>query len=332
MTTLRSLEDLKNWEEYRDFFRAQLKLLDEEDCPVYVSKAEIDFEIDSGPWSGHVLLVGKKAEAVVQKLRKEGVSFREGICSKRGKTLVVDELPDALVKAARRTLQKLLPGLKILSGEDAQEDDEGGTDDAAGATDEGLESALQRIKDELSSRIDSAVEVGGEISETIASLVREASDREEDEDLAGAIQSYEEIRSQLSEPEDELARHSERIRKAAAVWRMTEDVATRQLRRLQKAILALEHPHAVPVITGLESALTRLGDFDAEASAAAEAAQRGDVEALGRARRRFRRKIEALLAQVQEDELIRDLDSNPAVELSLRETIVHSLNKLLKAL
>jgi hypothetical protein len=129
----------------------------------------------------------------------------------------------------------------------------------------------------------------------------------------------------------DLALKAERIEKAVQVWKRTEQVATQQLRKLQQAILALNHESAKPVIQGLETILTRLGRVDEEALEAANAARQNDAQGFARARDDLVRKMQTILDYVEKDELIADADQNPAVQVKIRETLGKSLNQLLKA-
>jgi hypothetical protein len=129
----------------------------------------------------------------------------------------------------------------------------------------------------------------------------------------------------------ELAGKAGRIERAVEVWRVTERVATGQLRKLQKAILELRIDASAPVIRGLERILTRLEKIDDVALAAAEAAERGDAAAFEEARDRLRRKLAKMLDYVRKDPLIADADQNPMVPIRLAETLGKSLTQLLKA-
>lgn len=164
-------------------------------------------------------------------------------------------------------------------------------------------------------------------------LDRSAEEGEGDDDLEGEEPSEAAgQRAAASKAADgELALKAERIEKAVQVWRKTEQVATEQLRKLQQAILALDHEAAKPVIQGLETILTRLDRVDDEALAAANAARQNDAQGFAKARGDLMRKMEAILGYVEKDELIRDADQNPAVQVKIRETLSKSLNQLLKA-
>ncbi len=136
MKQIESLEELKSWEAYQQFVKTSLKLLGDEE-PAFISKDKLDFEISGSPWSGHVFLAGKKAVVSVQKFKKEGVIFREGLCTRSNKELHLSGFtPAKLVKEAKKTLLKLKLGYEIHGGEDALTEpagagEAGGTDEAA---------------------------------------------------------------------------------------------------------------------------------------------------------------------------------------------------------
>ncbi len=125
MAALQSLAELRNWDEYREFLKAQANLLSSADEPFFISKEKVDFEIKGSPWRGYAVLVGRKAQLVLQKLRKEGFLFREGSCRKEDKTLVVSGFSDKLVRGAGLTLGKLMLGFKVEAGSDASTDGDG---------------------------------------------------------------------------------------------------------------------------------------------------------------------------------------------------------------
>ncbi len=121
MKLIESLEDLQSWEDYKEFLKHQLKLMEGPGQPFFVSKEKISFDIDGTPWNGYAVLAGPKGAPCARKLQKEGVLFREGTCTRQGKELQVDGLDPKLVKAASKTLKKLLLGYKIAGVEDDAE-------------------------------------------------------------------------------------------------------------------------------------------------------------------------------------------------------------------
>jgi hypothetical protein len=275
---IESKEALQAWDDYRELLKVQLKLLADADV-IFVSKEKIPFEIAGKPWNAHAVLAGVKGQMSVQKLRKAGVIFREGTCSKAGKELALAGLEPKLVKGAARTLAKLRLGFKI-AGVDGEGADEAADGDASAPAAAGAASA----------------------------------------GAAGA-----------AAPQVDLAERATRIAKAVQVWSKTEAAATKELRKLQKALLALDDPRTRPVIQGLESILARIDKVDDEGRAVEAAAAKGDVTAFERARTDFVGKLEAIRAHVEKDELIRMADSNPLLEVKLRDTYAKSLAQLIKA-
>ncbi len=139
MKKFESVEELQVWEDYREFTKVTFKLLDGE-APFFVSKDKLEFDIDGKVWKGHALLAGKKAEIAVKSLKKSGVIFREGVCTRSGKELEVSDLkPAKLRKEAEKTLKKMRLGYSI-AGADAEDDTE---DDAPGGPQAAAASATQ---------------------------------------------------------------------------------------------------------------------------------------------------------------------------------------------
>ncbi len=122
-TTLESLEELTSWDSYRTFMKERLKQLpDGTECPIYVSKKKLDFDMEGKSWNGYAVLVGEKCEPAVRKIRQDGVQFEEGTCRSAGKDLEVSELSPTLLRSAQLTLKKLHLGWSI-AGVDAGEDE-----------------------------------------------------------------------------------------------------------------------------------------------------------------------------------------------------------------
>jgi hypothetical protein len=113
MKKFESADELKVWEEYREFSKASLKLVDG-DTPCFVSKDKLDFTVAGKPWSGHAFLAGKHGVITVKLLKKEGVLFKEGQCRLEGKDLLVRDLPGKLAKEATKTVMKLHLGYKVV--------------------------------------------------------------------------------------------------------------------------------------------------------------------------------------------------------------------------
>ncbi len=109
-------DKLKVWEEYREYLKESLKLLEGEG-PCYVSKSKFEFEINGNPWLGQVILAGKNADKLARSLKP--LAFKKGSCSLQSKDLVITELePPKLIKDAAKTLVKLNLGYRILFQDD----------------------------------------------------------------------------------------------------------------------------------------------------------------------------------------------------------------------
>jgi hypothetical protein len=130
MKLIESEADLQNWETYKDFMKVQLKLLDGGGAPCFVSKDKVSFDLDGSPWNGVAFLAGPKATICMRNLKKDGVTLREGTCSREGKVLQIDGLDPKFVKAAAKTLKKLVLGYKIRGAEE-ESDDEAASEGAA---------------------------------------------------------------------------------------------------------------------------------------------------------------------------------------------------------
>ena len=131
---------------------------------------------------------------------------------------------------------------------------------------------------------------------------------------------------------EQLRKQASGIRKGVDVWNKTTVAATKELRKLQKAILDLKDPRSAPVIKGLESILKRLDTVDEEAEAAASAAEAGDGVAFDKARDVLVAKLRNIQSYVETDELIKDADSNPLVDIKLSETLGASIKAILRVL
>jgi len=130
MKLIESEEDLLDWETYKDFMKVQLKLLDGAGVPCFVGKDKVEFDMEGSTWNGVPFLAGPKATICARNLKKDGVTFREGTCSKEGKELRIDGLDPKFLKGAAKTLKKLVLGYKIRGAEEEGDDEAA----SAGAT------------------------------------------------------------------------------------------------------------------------------------------------------------------------------------------------------
>lgn len=338
MKIIDTKDKLLDWNEYREYLKIELKkLASGEPYQIFVSKDKLDFNVDGAKWKGHAVLSGPKAIMSVRKLKAQGVIFREATVNREGKNLNVGEMIPKLEKEAKKTFLKLKLGYKILGAdgpEEAQaesmeeeEEIQASSDSSGGQAEE----QLKRIKKELANDIRSAVQGDAPNKAAIANLMREATQAENQSNFEEAVAKFEEIRGQLGEAGGDLAEQAKKIETAVKVWNKTEEAATKELRKLQKAILDLDDPRSRPVIQGLESILTRLDKVDDEAKEAADAAAAGDHAGFVAARQDFMNKMNSILTYVNNDELIRDADNNPAVNIDIAGTITNSLNRLMAA-
>ena len=119
---LESLSELTSWEAYREFMKVRLKQLEDGECPFYLSKKRVEFEVRGKPWKAYAVLIGKKGMLAAKKIRKEGVLFHEGVCRADGKQFEVEGVPEGLLKFANLTLKKMRLGYSIAGVEDDEED------------------------------------------------------------------------------------------------------------------------------------------------------------------------------------------------------------------
>ena len=122
MAVLQTLDELKNWEEYRVFMRKFLRMMSSEAEPFYVSKARIDFDISGKEWKGYGLLLGKKSRQLAQRMRQQGEIFLEGTASSDGKKLRLEGFSEKYLKGAERTLKRLKLGFTIDGAGDEEDD------------------------------------------------------------------------------------------------------------------------------------------------------------------------------------------------------------------
>ena len=161
----------------------------------------------------------------------------------------------------------------------------------------------------------------------------ESESQEENGDTGNAESEATESESDGSDlSPEQLRKQASGIRKGVAVWNKTTVAATKELRKLQKAILDLKDPRSAPVIKGLESILKRLDTVDEEAEAAASAAEAGDAAGFDKARDVLVAKLRNIQSYVETDELIKDADSNPLVDIKLSETLGASIKAILRVL
>lgn len=138
-------------------------------------------------------------------------------------------------------------------------------------------------------------------------------------------------RAPAANERDDLDRRAARIEQAVRFWQRAELGATAELRKLQRAIAALNLPAGKAVIRGLETIRSGLERLDDEAAEAAEAARRGDARAFVSARADFLAKVDRIRDHVERNELIRAADSNPEVPLGIRSLLTLALARLRKA-
>ncbi len=168
MKLIESKEALQSWEDYQEFLKLQLKLLEGPGAPFLVSKEKVRFESEGKAWNGHAVLAGPKGPNCARKLQKEGVLFREGTCGKEGKQLQVDGLDSKLVREAAKTITKLLLGYKIAGLEEDEE--EPASSAASAGAGEGTSGASATAPEVRVKKVDELKKLGTDIERLLAAL------------------------------------------------------------------------------------------------------------------------------------------------------------------
>ena len=125
----------------------------------------------------------------IKKFKKDGLIFREGLCSRKGKELEVSgfKLPK-LTKESEKTFLKLKLGYKLnvvpLGAEGSDSDSAGGD-----------EAAFKKIKASVGKEIKKELAGGNADKNRITQMVKDATKKEQQADYAGATAVFEEIQS-----------------------------------------------------------------------------------------------------------------------------------------
>lgn len=107
-------EHLTKWEDYKDFLKQHLKRVRDDEDVIYVSKNKVDFDVEGRPWSGHAVLAGPMAQMATKKLKRHGITFREGACKRAGRNLEIGGLDSRFLRGAKKTFAKLKLPYRIL--------------------------------------------------------------------------------------------------------------------------------------------------------------------------------------------------------------------------
>ncbi|MEM9146091.1 MAG: hypothetical protein AAGC57_07805 [Pseudomonadota bacterium] len=113
---MESLDDLKRWDDYRDWMRKQVKRVSAEPEVFYISRVKLDFQINGKAWKGNAVLLGRKSRMLAQKMRQEGCLFLEGTASAQGKILTLNGFLEKHVIGTERLFRKLKLGYAIEAG------------------------------------------------------------------------------------------------------------------------------------------------------------------------------------------------------------------------
>ena len=264
---LQSLEELQDWEGYRAFLKAQLKLLTDGD-PVWVSKEKVDFTVKGKPYVAYAVIVGQKGAQSALKLRKEGVLFREGVCKLEDKTLFLEGIPDKAVKGAAKTFKKLLLGYKIHADEEEGEGEEGEDTPLVGARQAGEDEAAPQPSAPLA--LDKTPQLWSGTQrlvrtrlEQLKAAVRKAFSGEDRTVLAETERSLEKLDRLLQRLDDELtelleeAARSEGPVRTAALQSAKTLLATHILYVKNEPLIAHIDANPFGIATDIQGTLTK---------------------------------------------------------------------------
>lgn len=341
---LESLEDLKDWSKYRLYMRKALGQVGPQPELCFISRERFDFEIKGSKWKGFAVVVGKRARSMVKAFRQGGLPFLEGEISSDGKLMTLHGFKPAQIKGADKAFTKLkLPYQLDLQGASAEED----ADDEA-ATQEGPSASeardWSRRKAQVLPQLQEAIQAGGELADRLKALLKKLVAAENDGKLDEANQILDRVEPVLqrvarqgggsesdSDGDGDLPGKARTLEQAVQVWQRTEEAARNEVRKLQRAVLQADQDRGRGIARGLETILDNLDSIEDEARAAARAAADRAQDQFDRARDVLVRKMERMRREVESNELIRDAEDNPLVQVRIRETISRSLDQLMRA-
>ena len=329
-----SVEGLKDFEGYRHFMKDRLKLVTEEPLELFISKNRFDFEIKGKPWAGRAVLLGDpKGLAAVKQLKKEGILFRAGSCRLEGSDLRVEGIAPKLVKDAQKTFQKLLLGCTLIPPEGEEGDEEEGEEGAAAAATapEDTEAHWKALKAALTPEVKAALARNPEKKEQAMALLGRSAQQEKAQDWAGAIATFEELRALLGVGAGAQARgNGQAYRQGIAVWDKAIDSVERELGKLKQAVVGAfregGEQDASKNVQQLDQVLDKLDQGLREkleqAGSAKDEAERAKLQA------ELDLMFKKIAASLGKDPMIKSLDSNPFLALSIRSTLAGALKEV----
>lgn len=132
-------------------------------------------------------------------------------------------------------------------------------------------------------------------------------------------------------PKEVPAAEVQKIQKTLQVWEKTMDAATKDVRKLQNAILSLKSPYSGAVVRGLERALKKIDGLEGEAKETMRAAGDKDEKGFEEGKKKLARKIEKLRNDIAGNEMLKDADENPITKVAIRSTLIKSLEALARS-
>ncbi len=182
---IQSKKELADWAEYRKYLKIRAKDIGADAIPFFVSKEKFDFEIMGKPWRGHALFIGEKGRLGAQKLRKEGVLFREGTARSDGDTVLLEGLLPKLIKEAKKTALKLKIGLRLDAAAGVDLDGEG--EDSLEAPTPKQQKDWEKLKAVVLPRLKKHLETKPPEGEKLKAIVKLANKKQDSGDFKAAI-------------------------------------------------------------------------------------------------------------------------------------------------
>lgn len=314
------LDSLENWEQYTAYMKAQLKKVKTKPAFFFVSRKPQTFDVNGSSWKGVAVLAGRKSDLLARKLKKDGVIFEEGRCTRAGKLLEVEGLPHELVRKANKTLLKLKLGFKCLAT-----DDPGGEDAEEGeGTFEERYAALQpRLLEALRAAPDRAANL--QMRNGVAREAADAGDTARAESVLDLLEPLvEEILAGGAEGAGEDTGNLVAYRQALLAFRQRRSEISGGIASLQRAIPA-GMPEEAELAEELAQELQSMYDrIDDAVDAAINAAERPDQPVPPE----VRAQIASFLSDVSSNPLIAHIDANPFVPLSIGSALKSSLTDI----
>lgn len=313
------LDSLENWDQYTAYMKAQLKKVKTKPTFFFVSRKPQTFDVGGSSWKGVAVIAGRKSDLLARKLKKDGVIFEEGSCTRAGKVLTVEGLPHELVRKASKTFLKLKLGFKCLAADDP------GDEESEVPFDERYEALQPRLLEAVRLAPDRATNL-----QMRNGVARESADAGDLERAASVLDLLEPIVEEIlagggaGATEGESSGSLVAYRQALLAFRERRSEISGGIAALQRAIPA-GMPEEAELAEELAGQLQAMYDeIDDAVDAAINAADQPGQPVPPAVRSR----LAAILADVSANPLISHVDSNPFVPLSIGSTLKSSLTDI----